>query len=75
METTTSKPVEVTAPTHNPVDKLVELSARIGQLAHLIKELASEISDATIEVQGQIESNDADSQKLKQLQSLLKSLG
>jgi hypothetical protein len=59
----------------NPVDKLGVLAARIISLADSLKQLAGDVSDAAIEIQTQTEENEAASQKLKQLQALLKGLG
>ncbi len=65
----------VAKPKDSPVDKLGLLAQRANGTANLLKELASEIGDAAIEIQEMLETNDLDVQKMKQLQSLLKSLG
>jgi hypothetical protein len=57
-----------------PMDRLGELSTRAGQLAELLRTLATDIADAAVDMQHQIEANVADLAKLKQLQALLKSL-
>lgn len=57
------------------IDVLGALAARAATIANLVKELSSDIGDAAIEIQSELENNDADMQKFKQLQSLLKSIG
>lgn len=59
----------------SPMDILGALAVRAANLAGMASELASDISDAAIDVQQHIENNDADTKKLKQLQSILKSIG
>lgn len=67
-------PVPAAAVHQGPLDKLGALSTRAGQLAELLRTLATDIADAAVEMQAQIEANVADLAKLKQLQALLKSL-
>lgn len=62
------------APTAAPIDRLGLLAARVAGLADTLKALASEIGDTLVEVQAQVEDNTADTEKLRQLQTLLKSL-
>ena len=59
----------------SPMDILGALAARAANLASMANDLSSDISDAAVEIQQHIENNDADTQKLKQLQSILKSIG
>lgn len=62
----------------NVVDKIGNLAQRLVAMAQRhadeMRELAHEISDTAIEVQAQLETNDADLRKLHQLQALLKTL-
>jgi hypothetical protein len=67
--------VAVPAPQKSPIDRLGELAARVAAMAGSLKELASDISDAAIDVEAQVEQNEAAMAKVKQLQSILKSLG
>ncbi|MEJ7804391.1 MAG: hypothetical protein WKG03_00500 [Telluria sp.] len=59
----------------SPLDKLGELAQRLGQLTMLAKTLGDDMTNVAIEVQEQFEAANADNAKLKQLQSILKSLG
>lgn len=69
---TAAKPAPASA---TPFDKLGNLAAALTQLAAQLEDLASDLTDAAIDIQAQLETNDADLGKLKQLQTLLKSLG
>lgn len=59
----------------SPMDVLGALAARAANIATLVKDLSSDISDAAVEIQSGLESNEDDMLKFKQLQSLLKSIG
>lgn len=59
----------------SPMDILGDLAARVAGLATLAKLLSDDIGDAAIEIQQHIENSDSDTQKFRQLQSLLKSIG
>lgn len=58
-----------------PLDRLGDIATRVGQIALLTKTLADDMATVAIEVQEQFEAAHADNAKLKQLQSILKSLG
>lgn len=58
----------------SPMDMLGDLAARAANIANLVKELSSDISDAAVEIQTGLESSEEDMQKFKQLQSLLKGI-
>lgn len=57
------------------LDKLGALSSRVIQLAAQLKEIASDIDAAAIEIVEQKATDDANVAKLKQLQALLKEIG
>lgn len=59
----------------SPLDRLGKLSARVLMMMEAMKLLASDIDTAALEIAEEISAGDADMQKLKQLQSILKSLG
>lgn len=63
------------APSKSPIDRLGELAARVTAMAISLKDLAAEISDAAIDAEAQFEQNETAMAKVKQLQSILKSLG
>lgn len=73
-----SKPIVVAASLVereiSPMDILGALAARAAHLSGMVSDLSSDISDAAIEIQQRIETIGADTQKLKQLQSILKSI-
>lgn len=58
----------------NPLDRLGMLAERVATKAQELQELASELSDAAVDIQAQIDANEANVAKLRQLQQLLKSL-
>jgi hypothetical protein len=74
-----SKPIVVAPPPVEPeisaMDILGALAARAAHLSSMASDLSSDISDAAVEIQQRIETIDADTQKLRQLQSILKSIG
>jgi predicted transcriptional regulator len=57
------------------LNKLGDLARRATSLASQVKQLASEIEAVAIEVDDQIKAEHDNSTKLRQLQTLLKSLG
>ena len=57
------------------IDKLAMISNQARSIAEQIKELASNIETAAIEIDEQIKQGTEETAKLKQLQQLLKSLG
>lgn len=59
----------------SPLDRLGELAQRATQLAGAVSALASDISDAAVDIQAQLENTEEGVKKLRQLQTLLKSLG
>jgi hypothetical protein len=59
----------------NPIDVLGKLSSRLLSVNRDIKKIADDIDSAAISVQEQLEESEGKSEKLKQLQQLLKSLG
>jgi hypothetical protein len=62
-------------PQSSPMDVLGGLATRAANIASLVRQLSSDISDAAVEIQSTLESNEEGVLKLKQLQSLLKSIG
>lgn len=72
-----AKPIIVTLAVEqiSPMDILGALAARAAHLSSMAYDLSSDIGDAAIDIQQRIENNDSDTQKLKQLQSILKSIG
>lgn len=69
------KAAMVVSDQQNNVDKLGKLAERLMLMAAGMKELAAEISDLAIDIETRQEGDAEDLQKLKTLQSLLKSLG
>lgn len=58
-----------------PIDKLATISNQARSIADQLKDLASNIETAAIEIDEQIKAGNEETAKLKQLQQLLKSLG
>lgn len=58
----------------SPMDLIGDLASRASVIGDMLKSLSSDIGDVAIEIQQHIETSDADTQKFKQLQSLLKSI-
>ncbi len=58
-----------------PLEILGDISSRAIALSDMVKKFAADIENAAIEIQQQIETGDEETAKLRQLQSLLKSLG
>ena len=56
------------------MDLIGDLASRASVIGDMLKSLSSDIGDVAIEIQQHIETSDADTQKFKQLQSLLKSI-
>ena len=59
----------------SPLDRLGKLSHRVLAMMEGLRELASDIDTAALEIAEEISASDEDMKKLKQLQSILKSLG
>lgn len=57
------------------LDRLADLAERAAKLAAQVQMLSVDIGDAAIEVQMQVDANEAGAAKLRQLQALLKSIG
>jgi hypothetical protein len=74
MKPTAPAPAVTPAAPTSPLDRLGALSVRVAGMAQSLKELASDIGDAAIDIEAQIETSQADMHKLKQLQAILKSL-
>lgn len=70
----TAKPALIKNPAPH-IDKLAMISNQARSIAEQIKELASNIETAAIEIDEQIKQGTEETAKLKQLQQLLKSLG
>lgn len=66
------QPTPATKP--SPLDLLGALAARANALGDQLKVLATDLSDAAVEMQAQAESDAGALEKLKQFQALLKSL-
>jgi len=58
-----------------PVEKISALSQRIDGIIQSLRTLASDMETAALEIEETISKRDQDTQKLRQLQTLLKSLG
>jgi len=65
-------PAPVAAPTISPIDRLGLLASRVAAISAELATLATDISNATVEAQMQMEANAEDTQKLRQLQAILK---
>lgn len=59
----------------DPIEKIGQLAMQCREIMDAVQRLASNIETVAIEVQENFSSRDAEVQKLKQLQQLLKSLG
>jgi hypothetical protein len=67
-----AKPYTATSST---LDKLAALATRLAAMAAQLRETSDELTDLAIDIEHERETKDADLVKLKQLQTLLKSLG
>lgn len=56
------------------MDILGALAARAVHISSQVKDLSNDLSNAAVEIQARVEANEADSAKLKQLQTLLKGI-
>lgn len=74
MTPTTSK-TETPVTKKSPLEILGELSSRANVLSDMVRKFGSDIENAAIEIQQQIENSESETGKLKQLQAILKSLG
>jgi hypothetical protein len=68
----TSKPV--TQIKQSNLDRLISLSEKANGLAAQMKSMATELENVALEIEAEIQENSTSSQKLKQLQELLKGL-
>lgn len=62
------------APTE-PIDRLAGLAATLKELSVKVGAMAKEVEDVAISVEERIQAIHADTEKLRQLHALLKSLG
>jgi hypothetical protein len=67
-----SKPV--TQIKQSNLDRLISLSEKANGLAAQMKSMATELENVALEIEAEIQENSTSSQKLKQLQELLKGL-
>ena len=67
-------PAQVAPAVKNPVDMLGELAAKTRALSAQLNSLAMEIDSAALAAQDYVEHSDKDTDKLRQLQALLKGL-
>lgn len=58
-----------------PMDKLLSISSGLKTLTNTISGLAKELDDVALDIEIKLETESAETQKLKQLQQILKSLG
>lgn len=58
----------------SPIDTLSEIATKAREISRSMTEFAGLVESAALEIEGQFEQQNADSQKLKQLQALLKGL-
>ena len=70
-----TKEPEVITPVPSKTTPLVGPLDRLSAFASRLRELASDMENAAIELAGQAEKNDAETAKMRQLQAILKSLG
>lgn len=75
--TTPDQPVIARAvePQRTAIEKIASISTRLSELAIGMKELTVDLDELGIKVDEQIKKIQADTQKLRQLQALLKSIG
>ncbi|MBV6321922.1 hypothetical protein [Duganella violaceipulchra] len=71
---TPEAPAPVLQPGVSPMDVLGHLAARAAALSQMARNLCADIENAAVEIQQHVESVEQDTQKFKQLQSLLKSM-
>ena len=71
-KTMAAKPVTQTKQSN--LDRLISLSEKANGLAAQMKSVASELESVALEIESEIQENSNSSQKLKQLQELLKGL-
>lgn len=69
---TAAKPATNAAPM-TVLDRLGELSQRVAQMSHQLTALSSDITDAAVEIQSQMDANEENIAKVRQLQTLLSS--
>lgn len=62
-------------PAQDPIEKISKLASQCQDILVAVSKLQSDIETVAIEVQEAFQARDAEVQKLKQLQQLLKSLG
>lgn len=70
ITTTLTKVPAVVEP--SPMERIGALAQRVNQISAMLQSLAEDINDAAVEIQAQMESNEKDVKRLKQLQALLK---
>lgn len=58
-----------------PLEVLIDLAITAKSIGAMVSELSKNIDDAALQIQIQLDSESEDTQKLKQLQQILKSLG
>jgi hypothetical protein len=66
--------ITISVAPRTPIERLTALSVRCAEMAETMKKLSSDIADATLDVEEQINTTNQSAQKLKQLQALLKGL-
>jgi hypothetical protein len=71
-KTMAAKPVTQTKQSN--LDRLISLSEKANGLAAQMKSVATELENVALEIEAEIQENSTSSQKLKQLQELLKGL-
>ena len=59
----------------SPIDKINALAMRTQDIISELQQLASDLTDAAVDIQADVERNTADALKLKQLHALLASVG
>lgn len=65
---------EVAAPTE-PIDRLAALASTLKELSERVAAMAKDVEDVAISVEERIQTIHADTEKMRQLQALLKSIG
>ena len=69
------KAMPVTPVEKTPLDVLTGLAVTAKKIGEMVQKLSADIEEAALQVQIELETESEDTQKLKQLQQILKSLG
>ena len=75
VHTPMKKEETVATKLETPMDKLLSISSGLKTLTNTINGLAKELDEVALDIEIKLEADSAETQKLKQLQQILKSLG